>query len=115
MFDEVCLTWKGEDYTVEPDNVLRLIAKVEDVITLGELFQYSSRGGAPLAKLAMSYGIMLRYAGVHVKDDDVYQALATGGADGIIAATNTLLQMMVPPSDLVEATDSEGKTESASN
>ena len=105
IFNELNLTWKGTEYTVEADNILRLIAKVEDVITLNELYSYSQRGAAPLAKLASAFGIVLRYAGAKVADDEVYKTIVNGGSDAAIVATRTILTMMLPPENLIEGNE----------
>lgn len=98
IFQPINLKWKGEEYEVAPDRVMQLIAKVEDVITLSEVYTYSQRGAAPVAKIAMAYGVALRYAGAKVRDDEVYQGLfAEGGEGAIPAALNALLSMMIPP------------------
>lgn len=109
MFNPIELDWKGEKYTIEADNVLRLIAKVEDHLTLGELWQFQERGGAPLGKISAAFGVMLRYAGARVKDEEIYTSLTTGGADAITSATSTLLLMMVPPSSISKSDPEDAK------
>ena len=100
VFEPVTLTWQGKDYNVESDKVMMLIAKIEDIITLSEVYNYAQKGAAPVAKIAMAYGAALRYAGAKVRDDEVYQGLFGNGADSIPAALNALLSMMIPPEDL---------------
>lgn len=106
IFNELNLTWKGTDYTVPADNILRLIAKVEDVITLNELYSYSQKGAAPLAKLATAFGIILRYAGCKVSDDEIYKTIVNGETNAATVATHTILGMMLPPVDLIEGNES---------
>jgi hypothetical protein len=108
IFQELVLTWKGVDYRVAPDNMLRLIAQVEDVITLNELYNYSQKGAAPLSKLSLAYGLMLRYAGAKVQDEEVYRAIATGKDKAATTATQSILMMMLPPEDLIEGNE-QGK------
>ena len=50
-FDKVELKWKGQSFVIEPRNVLQLIARVEEVITVDELVKYAARQTAPMAKL----------------------------------------------------------------
>ena len=97
LFKQVTLTWKGEEYTVPADQVMMMIAKVEDVLTLPELMNPKGR---PLAKIAMAYGTALRHAGAKVRDDEIYAAMFTTGEQASAAtdAVNGLLMMMVPPS-----------------
>lgn len=106
IFQELTLTWKGNDYTVKPENMLRLIAQVEDVITLNELYNFSQKGAAPLSKLAIAYGLMLRYAGAKVTDEELYRAISSGKEQAAATATQSILMMMLPPQDLIEGNES---------
>lgn len=118
IFEPVSLTWKGKEHTVEPDRVMMLIAKIEDIITLSEIFAYQQKGAAPIGKIAMAYGVALRYAGCNVRDDEVYKGLfdQEGGA-AIPAALTALLGMMIPPAELQSSTDEAdaGKSQAASS
>lgn len=96
IFKELILTWKGTDYTVQPDKLLKLIAQVEDIITLNELYNYSQKGAAPISKLSMAYGVMLRYAGAKVTDEEVYSSSLAGGGEAAVNATQAILLMMLP-------------------
>jgi len=99
IFKPVVLSFDGQDYTVKPENVLRLIAQVEDVISIADLY---GKQRTPLAKLCQAYGIALRYAGCNVTDDDLYAKIfQTGSAQFTTNAISGLLMMMVPPADLV--------------
>lgn len=109
IFKTVTLTWKGKTYEVAPDQVMRLIAQIEDVITLTELL---NPRGRPLAKISMAYGAALRYAGAQVRDDEIYESMFTSGvsAEASASAVSGLLSMMLPPSS-VEAAASSKKAE----
>jgi len=109
MFNSVTLTYKGVDYVIEPDNVMRLIAKVEDVITISDLIDAKSRKTAPMAKICMAYGTALRYAGAKVKDEELYSSIFTGGLQVYSNAITGLLMMMIPPDDVIEKQDGEGE------
>lgn len=100
IFQDLTLTWKGVDYVVKATDLLRLIAAVEDVLTLNELFKYSQKGAAPLAKLSEAYGLMLRYAGAKVTDEDIYKALTAGENQAAATATQAILMMMLPPAEI---------------
>lgn len=117
VFEPVTLAWKGKEYTVDPDKVMMLIAKIEEVITLSEVYSYAQKGAAPVAKIAMAYGVALRYAGADVRDDAVYKGLFSGGSDSIPAALNALLSMMIPPDELRQKgqPQGEGKHEAGSS
>lgn len=106
VFNELNLTWKGMEYAVPADNILRLIARVEDVITLSELYSYSQKGAAPLAKLATAFGTILRYAGAKVSDDEIYRTIVNGESDAAAVATHTILAMMMPPEELIKGNES---------
>lgn len=98
IFEEVVLTWKGIEYKIEPDKVMGAIARVEDVITLKELGEYAQKGDAPLAKLAMAYASILKYAGAKLTDAEVYQAMFDREDNtNILGCINVLLTMMIPP------------------
>lgn len=97
-FEETKLLWQGKEYTIPSNRMMGAIARIEDVVTLSELRAFSTRGGAPVGKLAMAYGAMLRYAGADVTDDDVYITLFAGGDQvAIITAIKNVMLMMVPP------------------
>lgn len=117
VFEPVVLSWKGEEYKVEADRVMMLIAKIEDVITLSEVFSYGQKGSAPMAKIAMAYGVALRYAGAKVRDDEVYKGLFGNGGSSTAEALNALLAMMIPPEDLQQkgSPDGEGKQKADSS
>ena len=101
IFEDIKLAWDGRDYVIPSDRVMGAIARIEDVVTLGELQRYSEKQAAPLAKVAMAYGTVLRYAGANVTDDQVYAGIFSGEApnqqDSIVTSIYTLLAMMLPP------------------
>lgn len=98
IFDPIVLQWGGATRTINPDRVMGAIARVEDVITLQEMQVFSERGAAPMAKLAMAYGSVLRYTGIVVTDEEVYAGMFSGGdnAMNVANAIAVLLRMMVP-------------------
>jgi hypothetical protein len=99
IFEEVSLRWGGEEYKIEPTKVMGAIARVEEVITLKELGEYAQKGDAPMAKLAMAFASVLRYAGARVSDDEVYAGMFGGESQtSALASITVLLQMMIPPS-----------------
>jgi len=104
LFKPITLAWHGREYTIAPDAVLRCIAEVENVLTLGDLANMQARGRLSLAKLAIAYGITLRYAGAEVSDEDVYGGMfKDAGAElqrRAFGAILTLQALMVPPEQL---------------
>lgn len=109
MFEPLILTWKGNEYRVEPDRILMCIASVEDILTLAELSNYtSSRMTIPMAKLSMAFGRILRFAGANVTDQEVYKEVMKGdSAAAVNLMVTTLLQMMVPDAEFIADTEGE--------
>lgn len=104
MFAPIKLEWNGKQHTIAPNRVLPAIAEVEEVFTLDELQRFSKRGTAPVAKLAMAYGKLLRFAGAVVDDDEVYAGMFVDNNGQTAAnATSSLLALMLPPPGMINA------------
>lgn len=78
-FDDVTLTWRGQDYTVPANRQMALIAKIEDALS-GDTGQQAltilfRREGPPYSRLASAFGAALRHAGARVTDDEVYLSI----------------------------------------
>lgn len=114
IFDPITLTWEGEERTIPSGKVMRLLAKVEDIITLVELGRCLERQDLPMAKISMAYGVVLREAGFRVKDEEVYNGMFKTDELRVraIDALTTLQVMMVPPERL-RAKDAPEKPEAA--
>ena len=98
LFEPVTLTWKGEDFNVEPEKVMKLIAVIEEHISFYKL----TNGEPPATSIAFAYGAALRYAGAKVTDEEVYVSLFGGEGAGVSYAVSSLMMMMVPPSVIAE-------------
>lgn len=99
IFDDISLDWGGRTYTIKSHRVMGAILRVEDVITLYELWRYTEREAVPQAKLAAAYGSVLRYAGAKVSDEEIYDGMfASASQQQILDSINLLLTMMLPPS-----------------
>lgn len=97
VFEDVTLSWDGKDYTIPANKMMKCIARLEEVVTLNELHGYALRGGAPIGKLAMAYGAVLRYAGATVTDEEIYLNLMRKLSDvGIITSVKNILSLMLP-------------------
>lgn len=98
-FDDIKLTWADKEYVIPANRVLGAVARIEDVITLTELSRFGGRNTAPMAKIAMAFGAVLRYAGATITDDEVYGQMFTGEnrAQQIVDSVSVLISMMVPP------------------
>ncbi|HEV7284317.1 MAG TPA: hypothetical protein VGN75_05630 [Kaistia sp.] len=98
VFDDIRLNWQGTDYVIPANKVMGAIARIEDVITLTEIIQMSRQGRVKFAAIASAYAAVLRYAGVQITDEQVYQGLFKDNTAAIVnAALAGLLQMMLPP------------------
>lgn len=65
----ITLQFRGQTYTVPAEKAFALGAAVEDVVTFVEI---ASWGAKPrFFKIAQAYGVMLRFAGAKVSDDEV--------------------------------------------
>jgi len=96
IFEDVTLGYGGEEYTVKHTEVMRLIGKIEDVISLAEL---TRDGGPRLSRLSEAYAVALNYAGCKVTIDEVYASLFGGNGMAMAqGATTGLLMVMMPPS-----------------
>ena len=105
IFRDVELIWQGKTYPVKAENVMRLIAKVEDVCSLVDL-----HGVPKLAKVSAGYAEALRFAGCEVTDEEVYAAIFSSGNEmsKVLGELVTgLLMMMVPPPDLMDDPDAK--------
>lgn len=80
---DITLHFKGQTYTVPADKAFALGAEVEDVVTFAEL---SSWRWPKFFRIAQAFGVMLRFAGVKVSDDEVKAeidaSIARASADG---------------------------------
>jgi len=95
IFEDVTLGYGGDEFTVKHDEVMKLIAKIEDVISLTEL---TRDGGPRLTRLSEAYAVALNYAGCKVTIEDVYASLFGGdGSASAQAAVTGLLMLMLPP------------------
>jgi hypothetical protein len=102
IFEEVRLAWSGTELVIPADRVLRAIAAVEDVLTLGELGRCMVAGTLPLARISMAYGALLRHAGAKVSDEEVYDGLFAKSElqQQALKAVFVLQNLMIPPAHL---------------
>ena len=114
VFEPVELTWQGRTFVIPPERMLKAIAKIEAVLSFGELARSEN---IPLTKLAAAYGAVLRHAGARVTDEEVFAALFDTGASSAAGVLVGLWMMILPPSvrkkfSEVQAT-AEGETPEA--
>lgn len=95
IFKDVVFGFKGEEFKVKSNKIMRLIGMVEDVVTLQDL----TSGKVKLSKLAEAYTECLKYAGAEVEVEEVYESLFGGqGANSVQESITALIMLMLPPS-----------------
>ena len=95
---------------------MRVIAIVENHITLADLQRFAEENSVPLARVSMAYGAVLRFAGAKARDDEVYASLFKSAEMGkrVARAISDLLLLMVPPEAAAAAPgDGAGKDAAA--
>ena len=111
VFQDITLGFDGKEYTVPSNKVMMLIAKVEDVVSLGDL---TTGTGPKLSRLAEGYCVCLNYAGADVKTEQVYETLfGNGGRKNVEEAITNLMTLMLPPSSYQPDTEKTGKPQAA--
>jgi len=113
VFEEVALSWAGQEFIVPPDKVMGLVEVVEDIITVDELVS----SGIKRAKVSRAFAAAIRYAAsangkqVVCKEQDVYSSLFGGDAmRATTGAVSALLTMMIPPEHLRQSESTTAKT-----
>lgn len=106
-FEPVTFTWAGESYTVQPENQLLLIAKIEADLTAVDRTKTGVEvllHNPPQSLLAKAYETALRHAGANIKHGEVYMAIMRDFASGKSDAAEkvqtvilALLQLIAPP------------------
>lgn len=106
VFQDVKVSWSGETKIILSTNLLRLIAQIEEELPIQDLLIAANSGKMPVAKVSICYGLILRYAGFDVSDDEVYERLLkpndTAAFDIVLA-----LSMMVLPKSMLKPEKSE--------
>lgn len=107
IFQDVTLAWGGADHAIPHNRVLGAIAIVEQLITLGELSTMSEARQLRYAQLSGAYAALLRYAGVKVTDEQVFDAFFGNVGEGMVGKALEIVyklhQLMIPPARLLEA------------
>lgn len=101
----VTIKWKGEGYKIPPNEIISLIAQVENVLTLYELQNFALKGTLPQAKIAKAYTIVLNWVGVSVSELDVYYEMfpqedEEDEVTDVATAIKGLMVLMTPPERL---------------
>jgi len=98
-FDDIRLTWHGIDHVIPANKVMGAIARIEDIITLTEIYEASQKRSVKFSRVASAYGAVLRYAGAKVTDEEVYLGMFEGQSaiTAVQEALTGLMSMMIPP------------------
>jgi hypothetical protein len=104
-FQDYEIGWNGRNYVIPSDQLLSVIAAMEEHITLSEL---TARRGIPLGRLSQAYAVVLRRLAVRgadgkllITDREVYTGMFNGGdlSGKVMAAVEGLIGLMIPPED----------------
>lgn len=84
------MQWRGQTYTIPATQAFQIGEQVEDILTLVELREWSTR--PKMHKLARCFGVMLRFAGCKVADSVVYSEIMSSkpDANGSVAAMEAM-------------------------
>jgi hypothetical protein len=124
-WDDIKFTWKDVEYVLPAEHIMKCIMKVEDVITFKELMECMSENKPKLSRIAGGYGVILRFCGCQVTDEEVYLGIFRDvdpdnpKPSVAVQAVALLLKMMLPPDSMqqkhIEVTkkgESEGRPQS---
>lgn len=94
IFKNVVLCFKGDEFTVKSTEIMRLIGRLEDVISIADLTQ---QGGPKPSRLAEAYAIALISAGSEATIEEVYESLFDGEYEAAAESVSGLMLLMMPP------------------
>jgi hypothetical protein len=103
MADTITLTWNDRKFFIARDKVMRARQVIENEYSLKELATHMQQGNPHLVRLSVAYGSLLRFAGAHVDDEEVYDGMFAEGKELGALAADMLLQILVPESMRVQA------------
>lgn len=84
-FDDVKLSWQGDEKTVPADRVFELVMRIEDALDDGSgvpVFVKLMQRGYTTSRLSLAYAKALQFAGFAVRPQDVYLAIEEACAGG---------------------------------
>lgn len=106
VFQDVTFEWKDEQYIVKGNQVFRLIAELEEVITIAEIVN----GCQSMTKISAAYAVCLNFAGAKVSSEEVYEALFGSDSISPIEYLQSLIDIVIPPKKLqVEQKEDDSK------
>lgn len=101
VFEPVKITWDKKEYEIPANQVMGLIARIEDHISFADLV-----GNKPkIGKISTAWAEALRYAGAKVSNEEVYSEMFSGATGSqITSAVSGLMEIMIPPGHLQKKT-----------
>lgn len=112
-FNDISLEWAGKEYAIKARRVMGAIKRIEEEVTYFELMSYVASNDPRTSKIAAAYGVILRYAGASITDEQVYEGLfgKTGipNPDLIAKLIAVLLGIMSPKGPLKQDFQHSGK------
>jgi len=110
IFREIEIIWEGKTHRITP--TMRLFNQIEQTISLSGLVHRLSTGNPPLSHLATVIGEMLRFDGVKVTDERIYQELMLGGPEAIGELTQQVVLAIFPQSEPKQSQKKKTRTKS---
>jgi hypothetical protein len=107
MSDPIILTFRGQDYTIPPNKIIRLGVELEDMMTFGGRNAWQRLADPATLNLnliAMAYHHALTFAGAKVDLEEVRKVVILGSGDDplrdMFAFVSGLEKIMIPPAPL---------------
>lgn len=96
IFDEVTLTWDGEEYTVTP--TYRMIQHIEQTVSIAGMANRIASGDPPMSHITFVIAYLLRSAGAKgVNPEDVYEhVMSTMDPDEVHEMATVVMTAFVP-------------------
>lgn len=100
LFEPIDITWKGEQKTVEPEKVMRVLAVLEDHVTFVEanrMFADAYNSGVrKQVKIATAYADFLRACGFKVTAGEVIETLDASAYMAALMEIISVLKLTLP-------------------
>ena len=101
VFQDITFEFKDKEYTVKSNAVFRLIAQIDEIVTLSELLSQDKEAYVSPIKICEAFACCIRYAGGTAKAEDVYGELF---GDNPLNPRDVIVQLqmfVVPPSKYI--------------
>lgn len=100
VFDSFKFKWEGAEYEVPSDRIFGAIARVEEHVSLGELYaMIDNYRAVKNTQLAAAYSALLGYVGKPTSRESIYAVIFPADSDARVNTINAitgLLQLMIP-------------------